>query len=148
MRNLHRRLVLALAFAALVALPADAANELTVADVEAASGLKGVAIVAKNSIPGGRGDINFVRADGKLLLLVNFGAASDYATAKEQFGKATDIAGIGDEAFMPAAYPWALYARKGGNYLGLGSGLDPATGSPILTPAQLQQLAKLVAGRM
>jgi hypothetical protein len=146
--TMTRRLSLTLPLVALMAATAHAANELTVADVEAVSGLTGVALIAKNAIPGAGGDLNFVRADRKLLLLVNIAEASHYATAKQQFDKVTIVPGIGDEAFTPDTFTWVLYGRKGGRFFGLGSGLDPATGNPILNAAQLQRLGKLIVGRI
>ena len=53
--------------------------------------------------------------------------------------------GIG---FTPDAFAWVLYGRKGGRFFGLGSGLDPATGNPILNAPQLQRLGKLIVGRI
>jgi len=143
-----RRLSLALPLVTLMAGRAHAANELTIADVEAVSGLTGVALVGKLEVPGARGDLNFVRADRKLLLIVNVADASNYATAKQQFDKITAVPGIGDEAFTPDAVAWVLYGRKGGRFFGLGSGLDPASGNPILSQAQLQRLGKLIVGRI
>lgn len=138
----------ALPLAAMTANRAHAANELTVADVEAVSGLTGVALVAKQAIPGAGGDLNFVRADRKLLLIVNIADASNYTEAKRQFDKITLVPGIGDEAFTPDAFAWVLYGRKGGRFFGLGSGLDPASGNPILSPGQLQRLGKVIVGRI
>ncbi len=148
MPPMTRRLSLTLPLVALMAGTAHAANELTVADVEAVSGLSGVALIGKNEIPGAGGDLNFVRADRKLLLLVNIADASNYTAAKQQFDKITVIPGIGDEAFTPDAFAWVLYGRKGGRFFGLGSGLDPATGNPILNAPQLQRLGKLIVGRI
>ncbi len=148
MPPMTRRLSLALPLLALTANAALAANELTVADVEAVSGLTGVALVAKQAIPGAGGDLNFVRADRKLLLIVNVADVSNYADARKLFDKVTIVPGIGDEAFVPDAFAWALYGRKGGRFFGLGSGLDPATGNPILNPAQLQRLGKMLVARI
>jgi hypothetical protein len=48
-------------------------QRLTTADVEKVSGMSGVKTVPRGSRPGAGGDLNFVGADGKLLLMVNFG---------------------------------------------------------------------------
>lgn len=148
MTRMTRRLSLALPLLALTANAAHAANELTVADVESVSGLTGVALVAQQAIPGAGGALNFARADGKLLLIVNVSDVSNYAEARKLFDKVTILPGIGDEAFTPDASAWVLYGRKGKRFFGLGSGLDSATGNPILNPAQLQRLAKMLVARI
>ena len=125
-----------------------AAGELTVADVQAVTKLAAVREIAKGSIPGAGGTINFVRSDGKLLVLINIGKASDYTEAAKAFPQRTAVRDLGDEAFMPNAAPWALYVRKGSKLVGVGSGLDPATGEQILTGGQIQELAKRVPSRL
>jgi hypothetical protein len=57
------------------AKPAPSAYEklLTAADVESATGIKGVKRVASGSVEGAAGDLNFVQADGTMLLMVEFG---------------------------------------------------------------------------
>ena len=124
------------------------AAELTVADVELVSGLKNVKEVAKGSIPGAGGNVNFARADGTLLVLVTIAASSDYSEAVKMFDKRTQVSGVGEEAFIPADAPWALYARSGSKFVGIGGGLDPKSGMPILSTAQIQQLAKIVFSRL
>ena len=125
-----------------------AAGELTVAEIEGVSRLAGVRAVAKGAVPGAQGAQNFVGADGTLLLIVSLGTAKDYRDAREAFGKPTAVGGVGDEAFHPADFDHALYARKGERMVGLGSGLNASTGKAILSQAQLQALAKLLVGRM
>lgn len=125
-----------------------AAGELTVADVQATTGLANVKEVGVGSIPGARGTINFAREDGKLLVMVTLGAASDYAEAAQAFEQRTAVIGLGDEAFTPAAAPWALYVRNGSRLVGIGSGLDPATGEQILSAEQIRQLATVVLSRL
>ena len=128
--------------------PAAAENELTVADVQSVTGLANVKQVSKGSTPGAGGTLNFVRADGKLLLVVTIGQASDYDEAKTAFEKRTAVSGLGDEAFTPTNYPWALYARKASKLVGIGSGLDPQTGKQILTGTQMKEIASRVLGRL
>jgi len=125
-----------------------AAGELTVADIHSATGLANVKEVGVGSIPGAGGTINFTRADGNLLVIVTLGSASGYAEAAKAFEQRTVVSGLGDEAFTPTAAPWALYVRKGTQLVGIGSGLDPATGEQILSADQIQQLAKVVLSRL
>lgn len=127
---------------------ARAAGELTVAEVQAATGLAGVRSVAKGEVPGASGAQTFVDARGGLLLLVSFGDAKDYAEARAAFAERTEIAGLGDEAFQPTGLRSALYVRKGAHFVGLGSGLHQRTSVPILSPAQLATLAGLVVARL
>ena len=127
---------------------AIAAAELTVAEVQSATGLANVREIERGSIPGAGGTINFARSDGKLLVLITIGNASDYAEAAKAFAQRTAVRGLGDEAFTPNSAPWALYVRKGGKLVGVGSGLDPATGKQILTGAQIQELAKRVLSHL
>ena len=144
----HPRRALLLLAGILLPQTAIAAGEITVAELEAISRQSGVREVAKGTITGAQGTLNFTGADGKLLLLVSLGAAKDYRDARAAFPKQTQIASLGDEAFHPTDFAHALYVRKGDRLLGLGSGLNPATGQPILSQAQLQALAKLALGRL
>ena len=132
----------------LIPQPARAAGEVTVTELEAISRQTGVREVAKGTAVGAHGTLNFVGADGKLLLIVSLGAAKDYRDAREAFAKRTEIANLGDEAFHPTDFNHALYVRKGDRLVGLGSGLNQATGQPILSQAQLHALAKLAIGRL
>ena len=142
------RRALLLITGALIPRTARAAGELTVADVESISRQTGVREVAKGSVIGAQGTLNFVGADGKLLLILSLGAAKDYRDARDAFPKRTDIASLGDEAFHPTDFRHALYVRKGDRMAGLGSGLAPATGQSILSQPQLQALAKLAVARL
>ena len=144
----HPRRALLLLAGILIPRTALAAGAVTVAEVEATSRQAGVREVAKGAVVGAQGTQNFVGADGKLLLILSLGSAKDYRDAREAFAKRTEIASLGDEAFYPTDFIHALYVRKGDRLVGLGSGLNPATGQPILSQAQLQALAKLAVGRL
>src|SRR5262245_66614807 len=89
---------------------------LTVADVAQISGDKGVAQVARQSMTGAGGDLNFVGSDKKLLLMVNFGAAALYDRARQNPALMHALVpGLGDEAFdAPAGeLQYVLYVKKG-----------------------------------
>ncbi|HEX5438628.1 MAG TPA: hypothetical protein VFW98_15860 [Gemmatimonadaceae bacterium] len=142
----------------------DAAALLTPADVAKITGLGGIHLVPRGSAAGAGGDLNFAQQDGTLVLMVNIGTAEQYRHARAQKeitvgGKSypmplfnADVPGIGDEAFNapPGGPLTALYVRKGDRGLSFttyyaGTGPDM---KPILTQAELGQLARLAISRM
>jgi hypothetical protein len=147
-------------FAGLVCLsPARAQtpdSRLTTADVEKISGIKGIQQVAPGSVTGAGPGLNFVGPDKKMVLMVNFGPADLYQSAKTKTIPVTnvplfhaDVRGIGDEAFdsPPGPLQYVLYVRKGTNAISLTAyyvGKDKAT----LTIDQLKQLAMIIVSRM
>lgn len=151
----------ALAMLAAVSAAAQGVDKrLTIADVEQATGMKPVHIVAPGSISGAGPGLNFATADNKMLVMVNFGPDTLYERAKNQ--KETDIGGkkypmdlhhadlpgIGDEAFdsPPGPMQYVIYLRKGRNAATLNTYLEH--GKPRLTMEQLKALAKIVASRL
>lgn len=151
------------ALAMLVAATAAAQTldtRLTVADVEQATGMKPVHMVAPGSLPGAGPGLNFATADNRMLVKAEFGPDTLYFRAKNQKemevgGKKypmelhhADLPGIGDEAFdsPPGSMQYVIYLRKGKNAATLNTYLDH--GKPRLTMEQLKALAKIVAGRL
>lgn len=149
--------------ALLVAAAASAQTpdrRLTTADVEQATGLKPVHLVAPGSIPGAGPGLNFATADNKMLVMVNFGPDTLYTRAKNQkemevAGKKypmelhhADLPGIGDEAFdsPPGPMQYVIYLRKGKNAASINTFLQ--AGKPRLSMDQLKAIAKIVAGRI
>lgn len=141
--------------ALLVAQAAD--PRVTVADVEKATGLKNVQLVAAGSIAGAGAGLNFANADKKMILMVNFGPAALYVRAKEQkeyHGMPmplfhANVPGIGDEAFdsPPGPFQYVLYVRKGTNaasFTAYVTGANKAT----LTMEQVKAIARVAASRM
>src|SRR5262249_39912731 len=136
--------------AASVALAQAADPRLTVADVETATGLKGLQLVAPGSVPGAGAGLNFATADKKMLLMVNFGTAALYTRAKAQKEYAgvpmplfhADVPGIGDEAFdsPPGSLQYVLYVRKGANAASF-TAYFVAPNKATLTMNQLKQIA-------
>jgi len=158
-----RTLILALALAATLAAQSSYDKLLNVADVEKLTGATGVKTVPNGSRPGAGGHLNFVRGDGKLLLMVNFGDAQLYTKARTQkeikVGDKTypmelfahAIPGLGDEAFAspPGPVQYVLYARKGNHAISV-STYYAAAGEkekPLLTEAQLKEVAQLILSR-
>jgi hypothetical protein len=146
---MHRISAVFLMTLALAASTADAADILTVADVQAVSGLASMATVAKKSQTGAGGDLNFVNAEKKLVLMVAIQDLSVFATWKRMLSRDA-VAGIGDEAFTgprEGAQPYVIYFRKGAKAVSLSSFFD-RSGRPLLTPAQLTELARIAASRL
>ena len=131
-------------------------SRLTAADVEKVSGIKGIQQVAPGSVIGAGPGLNFAGPDKKMVLMVNFGPAALYQSAKTKTIPLTnlpilhaEVHGIGDEAFdsPPGPLQYVLYVRKGANAISLTAyitGKDKAT----LTIDQLKQLAMIIVSRM
>jgi hypothetical protein len=130
---------------------------LTVADVEKATGLKGLQLVAPGSVTGAGAGLNFATADKHMVLMVNFGPAALYQRAKAQKEYAgvpmplfhADVPGIGDEAFdsPPGPLQYVLYVRKGAGAASFTAYYVSAT-KATLTMDQLKAIAKIAVGRM
>jgi hypothetical protein len=148
------------AFASLIyitsAYAQTADSRLTAADVEKVSGIKGIQQVAPGSVTGAGPGLNFTGPDKKMVLMVNFGPAALYQSAKTKTVPLTnlpllhaEVHGIGDEAFdsPPGPLQYVLYVRKGANAISLTAyivGKDKAT----LTIDQLKQIAMIIVSRM
>ncbi len=133
--------------------PAPSAYEklLTVADVESATGIKGLKRVPSGSVDGAAGDLNFAQSDGSLLLMVSFGDASLFKAWKTQEGNFNSaVKDVGDEAFNAPKVnaPYVLCVRKGNRAFGLSSFLNPDTAKPWLSQDQLRSLAKIILSRL
>jgi len=146
---------LGLLLASLSAQNAD--PRLTVADVEKATGLKGLQLVAPGSVAGAGSGLNFATADKHMVLMVNFGPAALYQRAKQQKTYAgvpmplfhADVPGIGDEAFdsPPGPLQYVLYVRKGANAASFTAYFVSAS-KATLTIEQIKAVAKIAVPRM
>jgi hypothetical protein len=128
-----------------------ASGLLTAADVEQATGLTGLKAIAKGSVTGAGGDVNYAKADGKLVLMASFfdGAAFDQMKATDDYGEA--LSGLGDAAFVgPLKGMMPMYFmvgfRKGDHSALLVTFLVGST-STVLTLDQFKALAAVVASR-
>jgi len=125
---------------------------LTIADVEKASGSSGVKQVARGSMTGAGGDLNFAGPDGKLLLMVNFATATLYDSAKKnQTVFHALVPDLGDEAFdaPPGAMQYVLYVKKGTKAMSVTSFISTTRPyAPKLTLDQLKALARVVLPRI
>jgi hypothetical protein len=153
-RSCQVAIACALVTATLVARAQSPAPDprLTIADVEKGSGQSGVKQVARGSMTGAGGDLNFVGADGKLLLMANFAAASFYDSVKRnQTVFHALVPDVGDEAFdaPPGGMQYVLYVKKGAKAVSLTSFLSTSRPyAPKLTLDQLKALARLVLPRL
>lgn len=144
----------ALALVGLVARAQTPAPDprLTIADVEKVSGLSGVKQVAQGSMTGAGGALNFAGPDGKLILMVNFAAASFYdSVRKNQTVFHALVPDVGDEAFdaPPGAMQYVLYVKKGAKAVSLTAFISTSRPyAPKLTLDQLKALARVVLPRL
>ena len=123
---------------------------LTVTDVEGVTGVKGLKLVPRNLAKRVAGDLNFAKADGSLLLTVQFGPRNLYDQWKAQNGFVDSaVNGIGDEAFNgPSGMaPYVLFLRKGDHSLSLVSYLNDDM-KPLVSQDQLRSLAKIILSRL
>ncbi len=126
---------------------------LTIADVEQATGLKGVQTTPRDPSQGAGGDLNFKTADG-ILLIATFGGSSYYDRAKATKGMYHgDVAGVGDAAFKGPDNLWGqtdttIVFRKKQQCVSITSFFDPLTGKNKVSMEKLTALAKVVAGRI
>jgi hypothetical protein len=128
-------------------------NYLKAGDIEKTTGLKGVKSIAKQSLPGAGGDLNFATADDKLIVMIQVVGKSNYAGYKKYFFKA-DIKGMGDEALEGTTIPGQasnlVAFTKGTECVALTTFGDSTSGGKknMLTVTQLTVLAKIIASRM
>lgn len=147
----------ALACAVAAAVPAT----VTPADIEKATGLKGIHLVAATAPGSVPGRDNYADAGGKVVVWFQSIPGPLFARAKAQPAKTMSgievepklyhaaVAGLGDEAFdsPDGKVQHALYVRKGDAAFGLISNLDRA-GKPVVSMDQLTSLAKTILSRM
>lgn len=127
-----------------------AADVLTAADVEKATGLTGIKVVAKNPMKGAGGELNFATADDKMVVTIFVQPESMYAFWKKQYS-GTAVAGLGDEAFSMGAKgsPPSVIFRKGKTGVWVQSLMHKSdNGWFMLKPDQAMALAKIAVSRM
>ncbi|MDP1809020.1 MAG: hypothetical protein Q8L35_05720 [Actinomycetota bacterium] len=129
----------------------DKKKLLTVADVTKVTGIQGVKIVDKDPSKGAGGDLNFATPDGKMLLLL---VVTEDANAFAEWKRISvaPISGVGDEAVSGpkgVPEPYNVYVRSNNRFFSLASFLDSqGQMKPLLTIAQLTELAKIVVSRL
>ncbi len=124
---------------------------LTAADIEKATGMKGINLVPRGSVAGAGGDLNFADSSGELILMVQFTDARNYAGFKAKYAKGT-AAGVGDEAILAAIMPGMaenlLAFKKGTHCVVLTAFADFVKQKVYLTADQLTALGRIVASRL
>ncbi|MBI5232019.1 MAG: hypothetical protein HY876_07635 [Coriobacteriales bacterium] len=129
----------------------DYSKLLTPADVKKASGVS-VKLAKPNPEKGAAGDLNFVDGSGRLIVMANFGdkAWFDANTGGPNYRE--PLAGVGEAAFTgPSAdvsnKVYQVGALKGDTAVLLTSFFQEKGGDPILSQAELAELAKAVVSR-
>ena len=162
---MNRRLLLLPALVACFTFAlATAAPSLTPADIEQATGLRGIHLLpatTKGAVPG---QSNYADGSGNIVLWFHDFDAQGFARAKAQPAKTTSgieiepklfhasVAGVGDEAFdsPDGRLQHALYVRKGQAAFALTANITSSArgDKPTVTLDQLKALAKIVVSRM
>jgi hypothetical protein len=129
------------------------AKYLTAADVEKISGMAGITAVGRNPMKGFSGDLNFAKADGKMVVTAKFYDANWYAGSKRNTEQIKAmVPDIGDEAYIGPGFmdpQYTLVLLKGQQCVFLSTALVP--GNPVttvLTIDQLKEIGKLIASRL
>jgi hypothetical protein len=131
----------------------DASDLLTIADVEKVSGLTGVKTVENQSMPGAGGDINFVNADGNLILIASFYDGANFDALKSTPNYREPLSGLGDAAFVGpskdiTATLYEVGFKKGDHTALLVTFFKSMTQDTVLTMDQLKELAGIVESRL
>ncbi len=151
----------AIVIATLAATLLGAPASLSPADIEQATGLRGVHLVPATERGAVPGRDNYADASGKIVLWFQSIPGPMFARAKAQPAKTVSgievepklchavVPGLGDEAFdsPDGKVQHAIYVRKGDGAFGLISNVG-ASGKPVVSMDQLQALAKIVLSRM
>lgn len=160
---MNRRLFVFAALMACFASVLSAARpSLTPADIERATGLRGVHLVPETTKGAVPGRSNYADGGGQIVLWFHELDAQGFARAKAQPARTMNgieiepklfhavVAGVGDEAFdsPDGKLQHALYVRKGQAAFGLIANVNPRGDRPTVTTDQLKALAKIVLSRM
>ena len=137
---------------------------LTPADIEQATGLRGIHLVPETTKGAVPGRSNYADGSGQIVLWFHDFDAQGFARAKAQPARTLSgieiepklfhaaVAGVGDEAFdsPDGKLQHALYVRKGQAAFGLIANVtaSPRGDRPAVTTDQLKALAKIVLSRM
>jgi hypothetical protein len=132
----------------------DSSDLLTIADVEEVSRLTGVKTVEPRSMPGAGGDVNFVSAEGKLVLIATFNDGGDFDPLKHTENYREPISGLGDAAFVgPSkdviATLYEVGFKKGDHTVLLVTFFKTGTiTDTVISMDQLKELAGIVLSRL
>ena len=131
----------------------DASDLLTIADVEKVSGLTGIKTVERQSMPGAGGDVNFVSAEGELVLIASFYDGANFDALMSTPNYREPLSGLGDAAFVgPSKDVMAtLYEvgfKKGDHTALLVTFFKSMSQDTVLTMNQVKELAGIVESRL
>jgi hypothetical protein len=158
-----RRLLVCVLLAAAPDLAARPPS-VTPADIEQATGLRGIHLVPPTTTGAVPGRDNYADGSGTIVLWFQDFTAVGFARAKTQPAKTMNgieiepklfhapLAGLGDEAFdsPDVRLPYAVYVRKGHDAFALIANIttSPRGDRPAVTMDQLKTLAVAVLARM
>jgi len=125
-------------------------NLLTIADIENISGMKGIKLVEKGSLPGAGGSLNFAAKDKMyaMLVIADMSVYDQWKTGEKYIHE--KLSGIGDEAYSAPDGPvqFIVFFRDGNKVASVSSFVNYETGDPYLSVKQLSELARIVVNRM
>jgi hypothetical protein len=125
-------------------------NLLTIADVENVSGMSGIKLVEKGSLPGAGGSLNFAAKDKMyaMLVIAEMSVYDQWKTGEKYIHE--KLSGIGDEAYSAPDGPvqFIVFFREGSKAASVSSFVNYETGDPYLSVKQLSELARIVVNRM
>jgi hypothetical protein len=124
---------------------------LTGADIEKATGMKGIKPIPRGSAAGAGGDLNFTDGSGELILMIQFADVKNFAGFKSKYAKGA-VSGVGEQAIqggsMPGMADNLLAFTKGAHCVVLTAFGDFINKKVYLTIDQLTALGKLIASRL
>jgi len=125
-------------------------NFLTIADIEKVSGVSGIKLVDKGSLPGAGGSLNFALNDKMyaMFVIADMNVYDQWKNGEKYIHE--KLSGIGDEAYSAPEGPvqFIVFFRDGSNVASVSSFVNFDTGDPYLNMKQLSELAKIAVGRM
>ena len=125
-------------------------NLLTIADIEKVSGVSGIKLVDKGSLPGAGGSLNFALNDKMyaMFVIADMNVYDQWKTGEKYVHE--KLSGIGDEAYSAPEGPvqFIVFFRKGTKVASVSSFVNFDTGDPYLNIKQLSELAKIAVSRM
>lgn len=129
------------------------ANLLSIADVQSASGMTGLRIVAADSTEQAVGRLNFASADGTLVAIMNIGDAVAFSQSLSGMNYSKDATGTGDMCYVgpsPKLSPvLSIFAAAQGDHAVMMKTFLKVKGGTEtwLTIDQLQKLVGLALSR-
>jgi hypothetical protein len=125
-------------------------NLLTIADIEKVSGVSGIKLVDKGSLPGAGGSLNFALNEKMyaMFVIADMNVYDQWKTGEKYIHE--KLSGIGDEAYSAPDGPvqFIVFFREGTKVASVSSFVNYETGDPYLSMEKLSDLARIVVSRM